>query len=823
LRNTARRRENFPDLQSGKLNLIKKIFAILLISAACLPVYSSEIPGESGFALVLSGGGARGVAQVGVLKALEENGIYPGYIAGTSIGAIIGGLYASGYSAREIEKIVTGTNWNEIISFGDPKQRQNLFLDQKQLDDRSLLTARFRNFKLIVPEAISYGSGINTYLIELFRNSLYQSDNFDSLKYPLVVTATDLQAGKTVFISEGNIVRSIKASTTIPLQFVPVRLDGQILVDGGIMANIPVEAAQKFNPSFIVAVNSTSPLLDSTGLDNPWNIADQVISISMNYFNEKAIAETDILIEPEIPDRKNDDFSNLKELIDAGYRAALAKMPELKKLLNSSKQIPERKFAGKIKFTGYKDSSFTYTEDFIVDKFAGKNINRNEIREIREITTRHFRNEGNSFADTETPYFESDTLVIHINKREIKNIRVEGRSGTPDFLVLRELDFLQGETVNSEKLASSWQNLINTGLFYDAEIKPVKNPDGSADVIVKVRETGTQMLRIGVRVDNERFTRGDILLSQENLFNLGTRLSLNFKGGEFDRRFALKIENRRIFQTDLSDFVEIYYKNDLTYTYTPKNLDDNFRFDNLRDRNTREEYYGIRAGLGTNIEKNGRLMASFRYENQRRYKESDTIIPDFYTINTLKLGTVYDDENKSFFPTKGSFMTLSLETNLFESDDMAAFSKAELRVRTNYSIGKHTFIPQIVFGYADATLPAIEFFSLGGKGNFYGLREDEEQGRQIVSGMMKYRYKLPVKLFFDTYFSAVYNIGSAWEIPEEIKLGGLKHGIGSEISFDTPIGPAEFAVARSFYFLKEPAGVVWWPVRYYFSIGIDIN
>ena len=142
--------------------------------------------------------------------------------------------------------------------------------------------------------------------------------------------------------------------------------------------------------------------------------------------------------------------------------------------------------------------------------------------------------------------------------------------------------------------------------------------------------------------------------------------------------------------------------------------------------------------------------------------------------------------------------------------------------KSNYSFGIHTISPSVFFGFGDATMPFPEFFSMGGQDSFFGFREDEERGRQMVKGSLEYRIQSPLKIFFDTYLSIRYDLGSVWEQTEAIRFNDLKHGIGTSVSFDTPLGPAEFSLGKSFYFIKKPYGIAWGPVQGYFSIGMDL-
>ena len=274
-------------------------------------------------ALVLSGGGARGIAQIGVIEELHRAGVEFDYIVGTSIGSIIGGLLASGYDPFELDTLVTNIDWEQIFALNSPQKRTDLFLDQKIIEDRSLITFRFNNFRFVVPESLAGDDEFLITLQRVFWNSLYKSaENYDDLKYKFRAITTDLVSGSAISQRSGSIISSVRASSTIPLRYTPVRQDSMVLIDGGIFANVPVEFALEFQPDLIIAVNTTSPLLKPDELNTPWSIADQVVSISMDKFTQKQLEYANFVITPNISNHKNTDFRFLDTLIEQGRIAA---------------------------------------------------------------------------------------------------------------------------------------------------------------------------------------------------------------------------------------------------------------------------------------------------------------------------------------------------------------------------------------------------------------------------------------------------------------------------------------------------------------------
>jgi NTE family protein len=143
-----------------------------------------------------------------------------------------------------------------------------------------------------------------------------------------------------------------------------------------------------------------------------------------------------------------------------------------------------------------------------------------------------------------------------------------------------------------------------------------------------------------------------------------------------------------------------------------------------------------------------------------------------------------------------------------------------------FQLGKRsTVVPRLKIGFGDETMPLSEQFLLGGMDSFFGMRENEFRGRQIFLASLMYRIKLPFKIFFNTYLKIRYDLGSTWEVRSQIRFRDMRHGIGGVVSFDTPIGPADFAIGRSFLLRKDlPENpLVWGDVLFYFSIGYRVN
>jgi len=252
--------------------------------------------------LVLSGGGARGAAHVGVLKVLDEMHIPIDAIAGTSMGAVVGGLYASGMSARDIEKLITSVNWQD--AFQDRPPRAELGYRRKQ-DDRNFLVRYalgVRKDGLILPRGLVQGQKLE----QVLRSAalpVADVQDFDRLPIPFRAIATDLETGEAVLMRSGDLVTAMRASMSAPAVFAPSQRDGHLLVDGGLTENLPVDAARQMGVDVLIVVDVSFPLYERDQLTSPLEVTNQAFAIlirSHTLEQRKKLLPTDIVIDPPL-------------------------------------------------------------------------------------------------------------------------------------------------------------------------------------------------------------------------------------------------------------------------------------------------------------------------------------------------------------------------------------------------------------------------------------------------------------------------------------------------------------------------------------------
>ena len=278
-------------------------------------------PARKTVGLALSGGGANGLSQIGVLKAFDEKGVPVDFIAGTSIGAIIGGLYSCGYSGDKLEEIAHSLPWQAITSFNNDYSRSNIFLEQQRIRDRASIALRFEKLKLLMPKSLNSAQKIAETLDLLTLNGLYKPrGDFSSLPVNFRAVSTDLISGNRITLTSGSLSEAMRASSTLPILFDPVLRDGYELVDGGLVANLPVDELDTFYARYKIAVDTHGSMY-KTGveLDLPWKAADQTMTILTKLQYPAQLAKADMIITPDLDNHKATDFSDITSLIEAGY------------------------------------------------------------------------------------------------------------------------------------------------------------------------------------------------------------------------------------------------------------------------------------------------------------------------------------------------------------------------------------------------------------------------------------------------------------------------------------------------------------------------
>ena len=290
------------------------------------------VPRRPRVGVVLSGGGAKGFAHIGALRVIEEAGIPIDYIAGTSMGSIIGGLYAVGYDPDMMQKLCTEQNWDMIIK--DQIPRKFIPLEKRINERHYLVSVPYKNGQLKLKRSIVDGMYVNMLLTRLTMPA-YKERNFSKLPVPFLCIGTDMISADPIEFTHGSLAQSIRSSMSIPFLFEPVEYQGYLLCDGGLTNNFPVRNVRDKGADIIIGVDLEIVKSDPEVLDNSLKVLERLISVVSQDESNKARNECDILIRPDIGKANMMSFNDFSPIIKCGEDGARKKFPELKRLADS--------------------------------------------------------------------------------------------------------------------------------------------------------------------------------------------------------------------------------------------------------------------------------------------------------------------------------------------------------------------------------------------------------------------------------------------------------------------------------------------------------
>lgn len=331
--------------------------------------------------LVLSGGGARGLAHIGVLKVLEELRVPVSCVTGTSMGSIVGGAYASGTTPAAIEKFVAETDWDKV--FSDRPPRAEVAIQRKFEDYKTLFAPEYGVTRsgLALPKGVVAGVAIEGFLRSLVDPAVSVTD-FDKLPIPYRAVAADIETGEAVVLRRGSLAQAMRASMSVPGALAPVEIDGRLLVDGGIADNLPISVARKLCADVVIAVNISTPALKRSEISSALSVSGQLINFlgKVNVDEQlKSLGSRDVLIAPELGDISAGSFDRAADAIRIGEEAARAMAAQLQRYslppeqysALRSRQARERTGPGvvqRIRFEGLKRTSPEVLESLVHSK-----------------------------------------------------------------------------------------------------------------------------------------------------------------------------------------------------------------------------------------------------------------------------------------------------------------------------------------------------------------------------------------------------------------------------------------------------------------------
>jgi len=408
-----------------------KYILVLMIIIIVISLHSEEKVG-----LALSGGGARGLAHIGILKVIDELNVQIDYIAGTSMGAVVGGLYAMGYSAVEIEEMILKNDFDDI--FDEAVSRENLYIGQKRwmpyanyyfdLDDK---------FRPGLPEALFSGSKLILKLFDYTYSALNIND-FDELPIKFKCVATNIITGEMKVFDKGNLHEAMRASMSAPSILEPMKLDDKLYIDGGIRANLPSEIVKDMGADKIIGLQLSSELRSKENLDNLIKVLDQTINFSMTDNVKRSIELCDILIKPELVDLSNYDFKNIKNMIDLGEIAARKHIDELEKLPKQKERKHIEVIPNKVSFTKISVIGNKHLSDAKIKEYVGfkKDASYSKKEILQAITDAYNSQNFKYIYPVINCVNEEHELILNVKERNRKRLGFALSSNTDQEVVV---------------------------------------------------------------------------------------------------------------------------------------------------------------------------------------------------------------------------------------------------------------------------------------------------------------------------------------------------------------------------------------------------
>lgn len=669
------------------------ILTLLLITS----VFAQDVvKDDPKVGLVLSGGGAKGLAHIGVLKKIEEAGVRIDYIGGTSMGAIIGGLYASGYSANQLDSIFKAVDFDKLIQDDVPRSAKTFY--EKNETERYAITLPFDGFHVSLPSGISKGQNVYN-LFSKLTDHVSDIENFDELPIPFLCVATNIETGKPVVLERGYLPRAISASGALPSLFSPVYIEDMLLVDGGVVNNYPIDEVKNKGIDIIIGVDVQDSLRDRTKLQSGLDVISQINNFrtidNMTVKREK----TDIYLKPNIKDFSVVSFSEGTEIIEAGYNEASAKINQLEALAARQKPREIKKVEFKKETSLYItaveiEGNESYSRSYVLGKL--------KLKTPAQITYKTFNQGVNNLSATG-------------NFADINYRLIEDKEGHYKLkFQLRESD-----VKTLLRLGAHYDGLYGTGALLNVTRKRLftNNDIASLDFVVG---------------DNIRYNF-NYYIDKGFYWSFGLNSSFDFFDNDVPLSFVFaenNLEEDEV-QTQLNE-IELEYS-DLTNQIYLETL---FRRSFL-------------LGVGLEHKKLRYLSRTIGLDQDNNPRTVFENTNYFSTYGYL----VYDTYDNSFFPKEGVYFSGDFHLYLFGSglnENFESFSVAKAKAGYAKSIGKFTaqFIGEGGFKIGNSDVRSFDFF-MGGFGfreinnivPFYGYEALSLRGNTYLKSGLMFDYE----------------------------------------------------------------------------------
>lgn len=790
------------------MRLLRPLLAGILI-AVC---YSVSLAEPAGFTLVLSGGGSRGFAHIGVLQALEEEGMIPDMIVGSSIGAIVGGLYAAGYTPQDLRAKAVSTDWGNLF-YGQP-QRRNLVLAQKENSGKALVSLRFRNWVPEVPIAVSSGQDLYDYLFNLEQLAPYHVWNsFDDLPVRFRTVAMDLVYGKPYVFRSGSLAEAMRASSSFPLFYIPYPLGEHRLVDGGVAENIPVELARAEGGQMVVAVDLTSDVNPNEPIDQPWEIADRVTTILQLGQNVESRYAADAVIVPQVGTRSSSDFGHVDSMIDAGYDATKEIIEQLRIIMADKGIVPRPHFAASRNgLSVSKETRRSFEENYPNVASAPEHVIHEGITVFPDSVVRDcppaqvarmYRERGYTLArPVKLEQSTDNALYCKWNEGRIESVEIDGMGNANPYPVERDFTIRSGELFKAKRARRGLSELHGSQRFDLVTLSP-EATDSTTKLTIRVVERATPQLRIGAGYSSDRKGRGFLEFVHNKLEPIGGRITLFGKYGEQDEelRFTRRLDT--ILRTSFTAEVVAYWQREEHRVFDEEHKPVSFFF---------FERAGTEAWAGKGFRRWGELGAGLGYTD---YRTGGVTVNTRANLLWAGLRSHVDTQDKYPFPTHGVMLRSEYLFSMKSSDE-TRFNRLTAKAAAYYPLRQRVTLGlRGAYGWNDFQLPLWGQYAFGGENQMPGLHYGERFGNSMLAIQTVGRYDLLSRLLADAYVSLLYSVGGVSQLSEPFPAAqDMRQSVGLRFSLATFFGPMSVTVADLFKSEVEKECI-----HFYLSLG----
>jgi len=721
---------------------------ILAVTLTALTAESGELKaGGNGdesrpkIGLVLGGGGALGMSHVGVLRVLEEMHIPIDYIGGTSMGSIIGGLYASGKSPDEIQAILEGQDWNELMSDSTP--RRELFYRRKLDDQRYLFELGVKKSGLALGPGMAAGQKFNN-LLQFETLSVVAITNFDLLPIPFRAVATDLKSGTPYVIDHGSIATAMRSSMAVPGAFTPVSMDGRILVDGGIVDNLPVDVVKAMGADIIIAVDvgAAAEKVDEENLKTLGGILGRTYTIAQRPEQMEQFKAADIGIQPDLTGFTASQFDRAAAIIPHGEAAAHGKSNELSRL-----------------------------------SVSGREFNQYLQRQRRSVP----------------------------KNLTISSIGVSGNQRVSTNIIQRRIHSKANEPFNQKTVEQDLLRVYGIGEFEQilAKLKPVEDGSNELNYTVTEKPWGPLYFKYGLQLqtDLEKDAQWNMLL------NL-TRMSINSLGAEWRNEVQLGSANGIVSEfyqpLDAGGFLflapNIYYQSKLDNVYDGEKKVAEYDIKSF----TGKLDFGVQLRQYAEF-RIGPMWGTGKASVETGESDLPEVDENYAGV---AVSLVVDRQDRTLFAREGYYVDVEGRFAEEGFGSERSYQTVTANIKKQASWGDHTVSVIVQGGSSlGSELPGYALFSLGGPFSFAGLAEGQFRGEYLGVGSLGYRYRLltlPSAIGRAVYVMTRIDTGNVWT--DEVDTGDVRYGSALGLGADSAIGPLYIAYGRtddgydSFYF-----------------------